>query len=175
MKNWLLGAMMTAALAITPVVEAKAQTTEPELISSHGDWQVFTYQDNGNKVCYMSSRPKKSEGKYTKRGDVFFFVTHWPSDKAYDMISISTGYPYKVGSTATVSIDRNNYKLFTQNEMAWAYDGKTDKTIAKALRRGSKLVVKGQSTRGTLTTDTYGLKGSDAAYKAMSRECNVTL
>ena len=89
------------------------------------------------------------------------------------MISVSTGYSYKVGSTATVSIDRENYKLFTQDSMAWAYDSKTDKAISQALRRGSKLVVKGRSTRGTLTTDTYGLKGSDAAYKAMGSACNV--
>jgi len=41
------------------------------------------------------------------------------------------------------------------------------------MRAGGELVVKGVSTRGTLTTDTYSLKGFTAAWKAINTACDV--
>ena len=42
-----------------------------------------------------------------------------------------------------------------------------------AIRKGSKVVVKGTSSRGTLTTDTFSLKGSGNAHDAITKECNM--
>ena len=39
--------------------------------------------------------------------------------------------------------------------------------------RGARLVVKGTSSRGTKTTDTYSLKGFSAAFKAIGKACKV--
>jgi hypothetical protein len=35
------------------------------------------------------------------------------------------------------------------------------------------MTVKGMSKRGTLTTDTFSLKGSGEAYDAVSKECGL--
>ncbi len=157
-----LGLMSTAALA-----------AQPQQIGKHGDWTAYTLSEGGNKVCYMVSKPVSEQGKYTNRGDIFALITHRPSEKTSDVFSYITGYTYKKGSDATVTIDSKKYILFTQDDTAWTPDAEADAKLAKAIRSGSKMVVQGTSSRGTLTTDTYSLKGSGAAYKAISKECDV--
>ena len=45
--------------------------------------------------------------------------------------------------------------------------------VVDAMIRGARLVVKGTSSRGTKTTDTYSLKGFSAAFKAIGKACKV--
>ncbi len=149
------------------------QANEPKLIGEHGDWKAYMFMENNNKVCYMVSQPKKTSGNYTKRGDVFTLVTHRPAEKSKNVFSYIAGYTYKSGSEATVTVNNQSFKLFTQDDSAWAPDEATDNKITDAIKRGSSLVVKGASSRGTETVDTFGLGGSTAAYKAISSECGV--
>jgi hypothetical protein len=39
------------------------------------------------------------------------------------------------------------------------------------MRKGDKMIVHGESSRGTQTKDTYSLKGFSQAYKAISAKC----
>jgi hypothetical protein len=55
--------------------------------------------------------------------------------------------------------------------MAWAPDTAQDNAITEAIKTGSSMVVKGTSSRGTVTTDTFSLSGSSKAYEAISTEC----
>jgi hypothetical protein len=43
--------------------------------------------------------------------------------------------------------------------------------LMAAMRQGSKMVVKGTSRRGTLTTDEFSLKGLSAALDKIASEC----
>lgn len=151
----------------------QAGAAEPRSLGKYSDWEAFVFMEGDNKVCYMASQPKKAEGNYTRRGDIFALVTHRPAEGTKNVFSYITGYPYKPGSDATVRIDSNTYTLFTQDETAWAPDAATDNKIADAIRRGSRMVVTGTSSRETVTTDTFSLKGSSAAHDAISRECNI--
>lgn len=154
-------------------VSAQAYAAQPKEITKSGDWTSYVLAEGSNKVCYMVSKPIKAEGKYSNRGEVFALITHRPSENTKDVFSYITGYTYKSGSDATVTIDGQKYILFTQDDTAWAPDASSDARLAKAIQTGSKMVVNGTSTRGTLTTDTYSLKGSGAAYKAISDECGI--
>ncbi len=160
-------------LAFSSVVAMSdvAYSASPKQIGKFGDWTAYTLSERGSKVCYMVSKPIKSEGKYTNRGDIFALITHRPSEKTRDVFSYITGYTYKSGSDATVTVNGERYVLFTQDETAWAPDARTDSKLAKSIQSGSKMVVRGTSSRGTLTTDTYSLKGSGAAYKSISGAC----
>lgn len=144
---------------------------EPRLVASHGDWDAYVFIENGNKVCYMASKPKKDEGKYTRRGDIYALITHRPSEGTKNVFSYITGYTYKRGSDATIQIDSKKHDLFTQDDTAWAPDAETDKALAKEIREGSKMIVRGTSARGTKTKDTFSLKGSTKAYERISKEC----
>ncbi|MBL6933575.1 MAG: invasion associated locus B family protein [Rhodospirillales bacterium] len=143
------------------------------LIDVSGDWSAFAVKLEGKPVCYMGSEPTKSEGKYTQRGDVVFLVTHRPADKAIGVINFQTGYTFKEGSDATLIIGDKSFALFTDEGDGWARDAKTDEAIIQAMIKGSQMVVKGVSSRGTQTTDTFSLKGFTAAYKAASKACKV--
>ena len=48
-----------------------------------------------------------------------------------------------------------------------------DAKLVQSMIRGADMVVQGTSSRGTLTTDTYSLKGFTAAYKAINKACKV--
>ena len=144
---------------------------EPTKIGDYGDWSAYSFLENGKKVCYMVSSPKTDEGKYTRRGDIYTLITHRPSENTRNVFSYIAGYPYKQDSDVTVKVDSKEFQLFTYEETAWAPDSSTDNALTGALRKGSKMVVKGKSKRGTLTTDTYSLKGSGAAHDAISKAC----
>ena len=150
-----------------------AQAGEPRMISSHGDWAAYVFDEDGNKVCYMASKPKKDEGDYTKRGEIFALLTHRPAEGSKDVFSYIAGYSYKAGSDATIEIDGERFVMFTQDDTAWAPDAETDAKLSHSIRKGSKMVVKGTSSRGTQTTDTFGLSGSSAAYDKISDECRL--
>ncbi len=152
---------------------AFAQASEPTKIGDHGDWTSYVFTEGGNKVCYMVSQPKKEEGNYTQRGDVFALITHRPAENSKNVFSYISGYTYESGSEVSMKIGNQNFKLFTQKDSAWATDDATDAKIADAVRRGSSIIMKGVSSRGTRTTDTFGLSGSSAAYKAISTECGI--
>ncbi len=157
----------------TVISSAQSFAASPKQIGKHGDWTSYILSERGNKVCYMVSKPIKAKGKYTNRGEIFALITHRPSENTKDVFSYITGYTYKTGSDATVKIDGIKYVLFTQNDTAWAPDANSDTKLAKAIRSGSNMIVSGTSARGTLTTDTYSLKGSGAAYSAISKACNI--
>ena len=47
------------------------------------------------------------------------------------------------------------------------------KEMVAAMKRGSRMVVHGVSSRGTNTKDTYSLNGFASAYRAISNKCKV--
>lgn len=149
------------------------KAADPQQIGKFDDWTSYKLMEGKNKVCYMVSKPVKAKGKYTNRGEIFALITHRPSENTKDVFSYITGYTYKPGSDATVTIDGTRYMLFTQDDTAWAPDAQADEKLAKAIQKGSKMFVRGTSRYGTLTTDTYSLKGSGSAYDAISKECSA--
>lgn len=166
----------TLALALMAAIglsATAAQAQAPNLIGNYGDWAAYSFTENGSKVCYMVTQPKKAEGNYSKRGDIFALVTHRPAENTKNVFSYITGYTYKTDSDVTVTIDGQNFSLFTQKDMAWTSSQDEDNRLANAIRKGSKMVVKGTSSRGTLTTDAISLKGSGEAHDAINKECGV--
>jgi len=143
----------------------------PALLKTSKNWSSYHFQENGKAVCYMVSKPLTDEGNYTRRGEIFALVTHRPSERSKNVFSYITGYTYKPGSDVRVTIDGQTFLLFTQDDTAWAPDAETDQRIAAAIRSGSKMVVKGTSSRGTVTTDTFSLSGSSAAHGLISKKC----
>ncbi len=147
---------------------------DTQSLGKFGDWTAFTDASGGHKVCYMGSAPQKAEGKYTQRGKIYFLVSHRPADKVTGEVSLEAGYPYQDGSEASAVIDgKTTFKMFTRGENAWNYDAKADRAMVEAMRAGGQMVIKGRSTRGTATSDSYSLSGFTAAYQAIGKACGV--
>ena len=149
-----------------------ASAQDVTVIGTHGRWTAYTYTENKQPVCYIAAKPEKSEGNYRSRDEVLMLVTHRPAEKAWDVISVVAGYQYKPDTDALVSVGSQKFELFTTGtDRAWARDSKTDRTIAQAMIKGNSAVVRGTSSRGTPTTDTFSLSGFTAAYKAINDSC----
>lgn len=148
-----------------------ANTVQTEL-GVYKDWTAYYYTEGKNVVCYMASTPKKEEGNYKVRGDIYAIVTHRPADKSYGVVSFMAGYPYKKGASVVVKIGTTAFNnLFSDGENAWAPDNITDKKLVEAMKRGERMTVEGISARGTKTKDTYSLAGFSGAYNAISAKC----
>ncbi|MGY8975258.1 MAG: invasion associated locus B family protein, partial [Alphaproteobacteria bacterium] len=89
------------------------------------------------------------------------------------IVSFQAGYTFKKNIPVIVNIDsKHTFKLLlTNNQTAWADTDTDDALLIKFMKLGTKMVVKGVSSRGTNTIDTYSLKGFIAAYKAMNKIC----
>lgn len=151
-----------------------AHAAAPQMIGEYDDWVAYYYRDSAGPVCYMASTPKKDEGKYAKRGDIYAVITHRPNEKSFDVLNINAGYNYKPGSKVIIKIGTKTFdRLFTNEDKAWAVNEKVDKEIVAEMKRGSRMVVHGTSSRGTQTKDTYSLAGFSSAYRAITNKCKA--
>jgi hypothetical protein len=167
-RRILLFVLGTVGLGIT----ASAWAQNPKAIGSFGNWQALTFEENGKPGCYVIAEPDRKEGAYSSRGQVYALVTHRPSDKSFDVVTIMAGYTYKQGSEVTVQIGTDKFALFTEEGMAWASD-EDDRKLVDAMKKGSEMSIHGVSSRGTETTDTYSLSGFTKAYTAIGTACGV--
>ncbi|MBE1237690.1 hypothetical protein IHV25_08520 [Phaeovibrio sulfidiphilus] len=151
--------------------EAGAQ--QISTLGVYNNWTAFLMMENNQKVCYIASSPTKDEGNYTRRGDIYALVTHRPADKQYYVVTIYAGYAYRPGSPVQLSVDQTGFELFTEGESAWAPND-MDKRIVQAMRKGNAMVVRGTSSRGTATKDTYSLRGVSAALSKINEACGVS-
>ena len=92
-------------------------------------------------------------------------------------MSFQAGYPYKAGAPVTVEIEKKKFELFTRPESdpdgAWSRDAAMDKALVDAMRAGKTVLVKGTSSRGTETTDSFSLGGFTKAYAEIGKACGI--
>jgi invasion protein IalB len=165
---------MTAAASAQPKKQAKADPTDQAvLLGQFGDWGAYKATPNGKKVCFALSKPnsEKSEPTGRNRDPAYAFVSTRPAEKVKNEVSVIVGYPQKPGFDASATIGAANYVLYTQNDGAWVKNAAEEPQMVDAMRKGSDLVVKSESGRGTKTTDTYSLKGIGQALDKVAEEC----
>ena len=169
----MLSLRSTAVLAalILFVMASSARSQTP--LGTYDEWEALTDKDGGKTVCYIGSMPQKRQGKYKKRDDTYVLITHRPAEKRINELSVQAGYTYKKLSDVEVTIGKQVFELFTDGQHAFAKDSEADKKLVKAMIHGTIMIVRGTSSRGTLTTDTYSLKGFTAAYEAIGKACKV--
>ena len=156
-----LGLLCLAPAGDALAQKAKAQSpnhtaakSETKRIGRFQGWDAYEHPDKGTKLCYLHAQPEKKEPQGAKRGEIYILVTHKPKDKIRNEVSIYFGYPLKDGIPAQAVIASTSIEMFTHEEAAWAADSATDQKLVEDLRKGNKLVVKGESSRGSKTTDT---------------------
>ncbi|MAG96124.1 MAG: hypothetical protein CMM08_05495 [Rhodospirillaceae bacterium] len=172
--------LLAFCLAVGLVLAAQATTLssaqaapKPKLLGEYRQWDAFVYTENDAKVCFIQADPVDKAPKNVRRGQVYVLVTHRPKDKALHVVSFYTGYTYKKDSSVEVKIGDKKFALFTDADSAWNEDAKGDQAMIRAMIKGHNMIVKGRSSRGTLTTDRYSLAGFTAAHRAANRACKV--
>ncbi|MBD19533.1 MAG: hypothetical protein CMM37_00645 [Rhodospirillaceae bacterium] len=139
--------------------------------NTFGGWSVHVMGQKKQKVCYIHGKPKKSSGNYAIRGDSYIQVVHRLKNKVRNEVSITAGYTFKKGTEVAVKISDQTFKLFTDGETAWSKTASDDASLVAAMRAGTKMIVTGRSSRGTLTKDHYSLVGFTAANRSIDKSC----
>lgn len=164
--------MAIVAMGLKSLSPGVAVAQTPTLLEKYQYWAAYTYKENKGQVCYIVSQPVDSEPKNVRRDPIYFMVTRRPGEKVRNEVSTIIGYPFKKGSRVNVTIDgATTMQLFTSGDGAWASDKAEDNKLVGAMKRGLGMVVRGTSSRGTLTTDHYSLNGVSAAMNRIDREC----
>lgn len=168
--SWVLASIFAAVMASSAVAA-------PKRVDAKKDWSVFETVRDGNKICWVVSRPIETKalrgGKEVevRRGPIFLMVSIRPGQGVKNEVSFLSGYPFKGGSKVKISVGNNSYSLFTEGENAWALSAAEDSQITGSFRRGAKARVEGVSQRGTQTIDTFSLSGFTAAMKSAAGRC----
>lgn len=162
--------------AIATLVAGMSPDPAPaEEIGTFRHWRAHHFAEKDGRVCTMWTQPRKAEGNYTRRGEIFVLVNHRPAEKRTGIVSFELGYPFAPDEQLTISIDGGEpVRLPAHDSLAWDDAPEVNQRLVRAMRAGREMVVTGRSRRGTKTTDTYSLLGFTAAYKAISRACKVS-
>jgi len=154
-----------------PAVPTEAK---PTLLGQYADWGAYTASPAGKKICYAIAKPASAETKPPNRprNQPYMFITTRPGDKVTNEVSIAVGYPFKPGFEATAQVGSTSFALYTQGDGAWIKNTAEESQMVQAMRQGDTAVIKGESSRGTQTTDTYNLKGLSEALDRVAQECH---
>lgn len=181
-----LGLAVALLLGVTTIADAqqtKAPTQQqnktpmqqqakaPTPLQTFEKWATYTYNNAGAKVCYAATQPSDMQPAGVNRDPVFMFITNRPKEGVKHEISVITGYPYKEGSKTTVKIGDATFSMYTKDQGAWVENPAEESRFINTMKSGATMVITGTSRRGTVTTDTYSLKGISAALKRIDGEC----
>ncbi len=164
-KVYIAAALMLAAGSGSAFAQTK-------LVGTHNSWSFYSHEEGSTRLCFAVGAPQSTEPAGARRDAVFFYVSAWPRDGVRSEISVKIGYPFRKGSEATVTIGNESFKLFTQEERAFVNDPFEELKLIEAMKKGSTMVVQGQSERGTTTKDTYSLAGMTRAMQSLTAGCN---
>jgi hypothetical protein len=146
---------------------------EPTLLGQFGSWGAYTAAPGGKKICFALAKPAsaKTNPPNRPRDPAYAFISTRPLEKVSNEVSIMIGYQLKSGSEGALEIGSAHYAMYTQGDGLWIKNAAEEDRLVEGLRKGSDMVVKGVSSRGTQTTDTYSLKGLSQALDRVAQEC----
>jgi invasion protein IalB len=166
------GLLLLAGLLAGPA-QAQGPAAGAQLLEQFGDWGAYTASPGGKKICFALAKPVSSEtappGR--PRDPAWLFVSTRPAEKVKEEVSVIIGYPFKANTDATVEIGSTNFAMYTQNDGAWVKNAAEEARLVDAMRKGSEVTVRGESGRGTKTTDRFSLKGVAQALDRAAQEC----
>jgi invasion protein IalB len=152
---------------------AAAGGAEPTLVGQFGTWGAYTASPNGKKVCFALAKPSSSKTNPANRprDPAYAFISTRPSEKVVNEVSIMIGYTLKPGSESSIQVGGASYAMYTQGDGLWIKNAAEEERMVEAMRKAPDLTVKGVSSKGTETTDTFSLKGLSQALDRLSQDC----
>ena len=132
-----------------------------------GSWTLSKNDD----WCYIGSLPIKSDLPDTKKRGENYILVYKIIGSDENIVQVEAGYQYNLDEDIVVTIDNTSFKFYStedSSETAWTNN---DEKVVNAMKKGLVLVLSGQSSRGTITNDTYTLKGFTSAINKLNKDC----
>ncbi|MCG7394645.1 hypothetical protein MHY87_17205 [Microvirga sp. ACRRW] len=164
-----------AAGAATAARPAQAATGPggASLVSSFGDWGVYTAQTGRSKICYALSQPQDRLPKDLNRDPAYLFVSFRPAENVRNEVALVLGFTAKENGPASAAIGSTSYALITKASNAWLKNPAEEGQAIATMAKGQAVLVKTQSARGSNLTDRYSLNGFSKALEQARKECGV--
>ena len=124
-----------------------------------------------DEYCYIGSIATETDLSPEKNRGEFYILVYKNIGNPETIVQIEAGYDYKIGSNIIVNIDKGSYTFYTTKELPGAAWTEEDNKVIKNKKKGLKLVVTGESSRGTITNDTYTLNGFTSSYNKLIKDC----
>ena len=143
---------------------------KPTLLDTFHDWGAYVAQGR-DKTCYALASPKERAPSTLKRDPAYVFISSRPSENVRNEVSVIMGFAMPDKAEAKAEIGNASYDLIAKGTNAWVKNPAQENQFIDALKKGSKLIVKAPSARGSVTTDTYSLAGLSQALDRVRKEC----
>ena len=155
---------------ITFVVKVNAE--EIKKMGTHKDWETYVINSDTGKVCFAQSKPVLQSPKNSLR-EARLFISFRPGEKITNEISVTAGYEFNNKNSVIAQSGKNKYKLdLVQDGFAWMTGTKLEIKMIKTMKRGSRIMITGNTQNGSSTIDHYSLLGFTKAYNATKANCS---
>ena len=132
-----------------------------------GKWSF----EETDEYCYIGSLATETDLPSDKKRGAFYVLVYKNIGNPETVVQIEAGYSYKVPSDIIINIDKGEYKFYTTEDLPTAAWTEEDAKVIFAMKKGLELKVTGESSRGTITNDSYTLNGFTAAYNQLINDC----
>ena len=136
------------------------------------DWESFVLSQDGNKTCFTQSIPVVRAPKKLKRDPSRLFVSFRPAENIKNEVSVTNGYEFKLKAPVSAKSGKRKYDLFSKGRFAWVVDNKDEVKLISTMKKASRLMIIGNSEKGTETTDHYSMMGFTKAYNSAKKNCS---
>ena len=136
------------------------------------DWQSFVLLKEGVKTCFAQSIPVVKAPKKFKRDPSRLFVSFRPAENIKNEVSVTNGYEFKLKAPVEAKSGKKSYDLFSKGRFAWVVDNKDETKLITTMKKASRLMIVGNSVKGTQTTDHYSMMGFTKAYNTAKKSCS---
>ena len=141
-------------------------------IGKFKDWESFILSQEETKVCFAQSIPVVRAPKKLKREASRLFVSFRPKEKIKNEISVTNGYEFKLKSPVSAKSGKKKYDMFSKGRFAWVVDIEDEVKLISTMKKASRLMIVGNSEKGTQTTDHYSMMGFTKAYNTAKKSCS---
>ena len=135
------------------------------------DWESFVLLQDGNKVCFAQSKPVIRAPKKLKRKPSRLFVSFRPGENIKNEISVTNGYEFKIKSPVSAKSGKKTYDLFSKGNFAWLVLDKDEMKLILTMKKASRLMIIGTSSKDEQSTDHYSMMGFTKAYNSAKKSC----
>ena len=136
------------------------------------DWQSFVLLKEGVKTCFAQSVPVVKAPKKFKRDPSRLFVSFRPAENIKNEISVTNGYEFKLKTPVSAKSGKKKYDLFSKGRFAWVVEDADQIKLISTMKKASRLMIIGNSEKGTQTTDHYSMMGFTKAYNSAKKSCS---
>lgn len=168
-----IGLVLVALMAMAAPVSAQ----EIKQLGTFKSWTAWSGADANGAMCYISAvpeswTPQEVKGAPVKRSPIHFLIINRKGLGTKNEVQTLVGYPFHpTNANVVASIDGKNFPMVTEGEAAWLAVEADEANFVEAMKKGSKLVVKGTSQKGNNMTDNYNLSGVTAALNEIAKAC----